>query len=104
MTGAVQNRETGRGGQEPDAAPAVRRSQGSSLALLERLVLAKFDAQGGLTRLELGKLTGLSRGVVAGVVASLIARGELAETRQPRIVGARGRPPVQYHRTALLPP
>jgi predicted NBD/HSP70 family sugar kinase len=83
---------------------ALRRSQGSSIALLERLVLASFDGQAGLTRLELTELTGLSRNVVTGVIASLIGQGELAETRQPPAAGARGRPPVRYHRTALLQP
>lgn len=83
---------------------AMRRGQASSIALLERLVLMTFEGQAALTRLELGEMTGLSRNVVAGVVASLIARGELAETRQSPVAGARGRPPVRYHRTALLPP
>jgi ROK family protein len=82
----------------------VHRSQGSSVALLERLVLASFAGPTGLTRRELEELTGLSRTVVAGVVASLIARRELVETRQPPVLGARGRPPARYQRTALLPP
>jgi hypothetical protein len=64
-------------------ASAVHRSQGSSVALLERLVLANFASPRGLTRGELEELTGLSRTVAAGVVASLVAQGELAETRQP---------------------
>ena len=83
---------------------AVHRSQGSSVALLERLVLASFASPRGLTRGELEELTGLSRTVVAGVVASLVGRGELAETRQPSTGGGRGRPPARYQRTALLPP
>ena len=83
---------------------AVHRSQGSSVALLERLVLASFASSRGLTRGELEELTGLSRTVVAGVVASLVAQGELAETRQPPTGGGRGRPPARYQRTALLPP
>lgn len=83
---------------------AVHRSQGSSVALLERLVLASFASPQGLTRGELEELTGLSRTVVAGVVASLVGRGELAETRQPSTGGGRGRPPARYQRTALLPP
>ena len=83
---------------------AVHRSQGSSVALLERLVLASFASPSGLTRRELEELTGLSRTVVAGVVASLVTRGELAETRQPPTGGGRGRPPTRYQRTALLPP
>ena len=80
------------------------RGQGSSVALLERLVLASFASPRGLTRGELEELTGLSRTVVAGVVASLVARGELTETRQPPAGGGRGRPPSRYQRTALLPP
>jgi predicted NBD/HSP70 family sugar kinase len=52
----------------------------------------------------LEELTGLSRTVVAGVVASLVTRGELTETRQPAAGRGRGRPPAQYQRTALLPP
>ena len=83
--------------------PAVRRSQGSSVAFVERLVLATFASSASLTRQELEELTGLSRTVVAGVVASLVARGELAELRQ-RPAGTRGRPPSRYQRTALLPP
>jgi predicted NBD/HSP70 family sugar kinase len=83
---------------------AVHRSQGSSVALLERLVLASFASPSGLTRRELEEQTGLSRTVVAGVVGSLVARGELAETRQPPADGGRGRPPARYQRTALLPP
>ena len=83
---------------------AAHRSQGSSAALLERLVLATFASSGGLTRGDLEELTGLSRTVVAGVVASLVTRGELTETRQPPAGGGRGRPPARYQRTALLPP
>jgi hypothetical protein len=82
----------------------VHRSQGSSVALLERLVLASFASPAGLTRRELEELTGLSRTVVAGVVASLVARGDLTEERQPPASGSRGRPPTRYQRTALLPP
>src|SRR5215472_15566211 len=82
----------------------MQRSQSSSTGLVERLVLASFASPAGLTRLELEELTGLSRTVVAGVVASLLGRGELVETRQPPPVGARGRPPTRYQRTALLPP
>jgi predicted NBD/HSP70 family sugar kinase len=82
----------------------VHRSQGSSVALLERLVLASFASPRGLTRGELEELTGLSRTVVAGVVASLVTRGELTETRQSATGGGRGRPPARYQRTALLPP
>src|ERR1700744_1997278 len=82
---------------------ALHRSQGSSVALLERLVLASFASGSGLTRRGLEELTGLSRTVVAGVVASLVTRGELAETLQPP-TGGRGRPPARYQRTALLPP
>ena len=74
------------------------------MALLERLVLASFASPGGLTRLELEELTGLSRTVVAGVVASLVARGDLVETREPPTRGVRGRPPARFRRAALLPP
>jgi hypothetical protein len=84
--------------------PAVLRSQGSSIALVERLILSTFASSASLTRLELEELTGLSRTVVAGVIASLVARGELTELRQPPAAGARGRPPSRYQRTALLPP
>jgi hypothetical protein len=83
---------------------AVHRSQGSSVALLERLVLATFANPLGQTRPELEERTGLSRTVVAGVVASLVARGELVETQQAQASGGRGRPPARYQRTALLPP
>jgi hypothetical protein len=83
---------------------AARRGQSSSIGLVERLVLASFASAAALTRLELEELTGLSRTVVAGVVASLVARGELTEARQPTATGTRGRPPTRYQRTALLPP
>jgi predicted NBD/HSP70 family sugar kinase len=82
----------------------VHRSQGSSVALAERLVLASFATPVGLTRRELEELTGLSRTVVAGVVASLLARGELVKASHPPAAGARGRPSTRYLRTALLPP
>jgi hypothetical protein len=68
------------------------------------MILATFASSASLTRLELEECTGLSRTVVAGVVASLVARGELAELRQPPAAGTRGRPPSRYQRTALLPP
>jgi hypothetical protein len=74
------------------------------MGLVQRLVLACFASPASLTRLELEELTGLSRTVVAGVVTSLMARGELAEVRQPPASRARGRPSVRYQRTALLPP
>jgi hypothetical protein len=74
------------------------------MALLERLVLASFANPGGLTRLDLEELTGLSRTVVAGVVAALVARGELVETRESPAPGVRGRPPARYQRAALVPP
>lgn len=67
-------------------------------------MLASFASPSGLTRGELEELTGLSRTVVAGVVASLVGRGELTQTRQPSTGGGRGRPPARYQRTALLPP
>ena len=81
-----------------------QRSQGSSIALLERLVLACFANPAGLTRPELEELTGLSRTVVAGVVASLLERGELVQAHQSQAPGVRGRPPARYQRAALLPP
>ena len=84
--------------------PAQQRGQGSSVALLERLVLAKFASATGLTRTELENLTGLSRNVVANVVASLVERGELVEEGQPRTTGGRGRPALHYRRAALVPP
>jgi predicted NBD/HSP70 family sugar kinase len=79
-------------------------SQGSPMGIPERMVLASFVGSAGLTRSELEELTGFSRSVVAGVVASLVTQGELTETRQPPSAGARGRPPARYQRTALLPP
>ena len=84
--------------------PAQQRGQGSSVALLGRLVLAKFASATGMTRTELENLTGLSRNVVANVVASLVERGELVEEEQPRATGGRGRPAVRYRRAALVPP
>jgi hypothetical protein len=57
-----------------------------------------------LTRPQLEELTGLSRPVVAGVVASLVERGELIELRRPTGTGIRGRPPACYQRAALLAP
>ena len=84
---------------------ATHRSQSSSTGLVERLVLACFaNPGGGLTRLELEQLTGLSRTVVAGAVASLVTRGELTEARQPSVAGTPGRPPARYQRIDLLPP
>jgi predicted NBD/HSP70 family sugar kinase len=82
----------------------ARRSQGSSMALLERLVLASFASPVMPSRSDLEELTGLSRTVIAGVVASLVERGELIEMRQPPVPGVRGRPPSRYQRAALLPP
>ena len=82
----------------------ANRSQGTSMALLERLVLAIFRGPEGLTRSRLEELTGLSRPVVAGVVAALVERGELVEMRRPAGTGARGRPPACYQRAALLAP
>jgi predicted NBD/HSP70 family sugar kinase len=84
--------------------PAARRSQGSSMALLERLVLASFANPVMPTRLDLEEATGLSRTVIAGVIASLVDRGELVEMHQPREPGVRGRPPSRYQRASLLPP
>ena len=74
------------------------------MALLERLVLASFASPVMPSRADLEELTGLSRTVIAGVVASLVERGELIERHQPPAPGARGRPPSRYQRAALLPP
>ena len=74
------------------------------MALLERLVLTIFGGSEGFTRPQLEELTGLSRPVVAGVVASLVERGELVEIRRLAGTGARGRPPACYQRAALLAP
>jgi ROK family len=82
----------------------AHRSPGTSAALLERLVLTTFGGPGGLTRPQVAELTGLSRPVVAGVVASLVERGELVEVRLPAAAGVRGRPPACYQRAALLAP
>ena len=83
---------------------SVRRSRDTSIALLERLVLAIFASPAGLTRQQLEELTGLSRTVVAGVVAALVERGELVQMRQSPVPGLRGRPPARYQRPALLAP
>ena len=74
------------------------------MALLERLVLASFASPVMPARSDLEELTGLSRTVIAGVVASLVERGELIEMRQAPVPGVRGRPPSRYQRAALLPP
>ena len=74
------------------------------MALLERLVLASFSSPVTLTRSDLEEATGLSRTVIAGVVASLVERGELIEMGLPKVRGVRGRPPLRYQRAALLPP
>jgi predicted NBD/HSP70 family sugar kinase len=74
------------------------------MALLERLVLASFASPVMPSRSDLEELTGLSRTVIAGVVASLVERGELIEMRQPPVPGVRGRPPSRYQRAALVPP
>jgi predicted NBD/HSP70 family sugar kinase len=74
------------------------------MALLERLVLASFASPVMPSRSDLEEMTGLSRTVIAGVVASLVERGELIEMRQPPVPGVRGRPPSRYQRAALLPP
>jgi predicted NBD/HSP70 family sugar kinase len=74
------------------------------MALLERMVLASFASPVMPSRSDLEELTGLSRTVIAGVVASLVERGELIEMHQPPVPGVRGRPPSRYQRAALLPP
>jgi predicted NBD/HSP70 family sugar kinase len=82
----------------------VQRRQDTSVALLQRLVLANFASRAGLTRQQLEELTGLSRTVVAGVVGTLVERGELVQMRQSPVPGLRGRPPARYQRPALLAP
>ena len=83
---------------------AIQRNQDTSVALLQRLVLANFASPAGLTRQQLEELTGLSRTVVAGLVATLVERGELVKMRQSPVPGLRGRPPARYQRPALLAP
>ena len=80
------------------------RGQDSSVALLERFVLASFGSAAALTRTELEERTGLSRHVVADVVAELVARGELIQAPQFPAPGTRGRPPARYARTVLQAP
>jgi predicted NBD/HSP70 family sugar kinase len=85
--------------------PAVAGSRGprSSLTLAEHAVLAAFTGPDACTRARLAELTGLSRAVVAALVETLVARGELTQAN-PRPAGARGRPSVRYQRSAFLPP
>lgn len=80
------------------------RGRDSSVALLERFVLASFGSAASLSRSELEERTGLSRHVMAAVVTELVAQGELVETRQLQGSGARGRPAARYARAALLAP
>jgi hypothetical protein len=70
----------------------ARRSQGSSTAVLERLVLASSASPVMPSRADLEELAGLSRRD-RRVVALLVERGELIETRQPPVPGMRDRPP-----------
>lgn len=76
----------------------------SSLLLAERAILAAFADSDVRTRAQLVQSTGLSRAVVAGVVETLVGRGELTEVGQQPAAGTRGRPSACYRRSALLPP
>jgi predicted NBD/HSP70 family sugar kinase len=76
----------------------------SSLTLAERAVLAAFTGSGACTRARLAEVTGLSRAVVAGVVETLVGRGELVSADPLPVAGARGRPSTLYRRVAFLPP
>lgn len=80
------------------------RGQDSSVAVLARFLLASFGSAASLSRAELEERTGLSRHVVADIVAALLARGELVETRHCPPPEVRGRPPVRYARAALQAP
>ena len=80
------------------------RGQDSSVAVLARFLLASFGSVASLSRAELEERTGLSRHVVADIVAELLARGELVETRHYPPPEVRGRPPVRYARAALQAP
>ena len=84
----------------------MTRSRGprSSLLLAERAVLAAFAGADVRTRAQLIQSTGLSRAVVAGVVETLVGRGELTEVEQQAAAGTRGRPSARYRRSALLAP
>ena len=84
----------------------MTRSRGprSSLLLAERAVLAAFAGADVRTRAQLIQSTGLSRAVVAGVVETLVGRGELTEVEQQPAAGTRGRPSARYRRSALLAP
>ena len=84
----------------------MTRSRGprSSLLLAERAVLAAFAGADVRTRAQLIQSTGLSRAVVAGVVETLVGRGELTEVEQQPAAGIRGRPSARYRRSALLAP
>jgi predicted NBD/HSP70 family sugar kinase len=81
----------------------VSRGPRSSLTLAERAVLAAFTGSEARTRARLAELTGLSRAVVAGLVETLVERGELA-LADPQPAGVRGRPAARYRRSAFLSP
>jgi len=76
----------------------------SSLTLAERAVLAAFTGSADRTRAQLSEATGLSRAVVAGVVQTLVERGELAQAEESPDARSRGRPSARYRRLAFLPP
>lgn len=86
--------------------PAVTGARGprSSLTLAERAVLAAFTGSADRTRAQLSEATGLSRAVVAGVVQTLVERGELAQAEESPDARSRGRPSARYRRLAFLPP
>jgi predicted NBD/HSP70 family sugar kinase len=72
--------------------------------LAERAILAAFADADVRTRAQLSQSTGLSRAVVAGVVETLVRRGELTEVERQPAAGTRGRPSARYRRSALLSP
>ena len=72
--------------------------------MFERLVLDAFADADIATRVEVAARTGLSRGIISGVVGALVARGELVPAAAPRSGGSRGRPSLGYRRAAVISP